>query len=267
MPLNLLKKYPELLDFLSLTTQNRTISLRNIFNRDIVQNATFSFKGKQIYPIKTDGELDLGREFMHLTTHVEIDEEGIEHRAFDKFRSERLHWIRSHVEEKITDKTKAIVPVHYAGVSCEMDKILEIAEKYNISPRLACLIRNRDVIGDDAIEKYLHGTIADLHDGMLLKDMGKATAVGDEGGFAPDLESDEQAIEVIIKSIEKAGYTTAQIKIALDVASSEWYKDGEYLLPKRNLKMSGDELIAYIKQLILYIYYSSYKNDNIILKI
>ena len=86
--------------------------------------------------------------------------------------------------------------------------------------------------------------------GKILKDMGKATGVGDEGGFAPDLESDEKAIEVIVEAIEKAGYTTEQIKIALDVASSEWYKDGDYLLPKRNLKMSGDELIAYIKDLI-----------------
>ncbi len=85
--------------------------------------------------------------------------------------------------------------------------------------------------------------------GKILKDMGKATGVGDEGGFAPDLESDEKAVEVIVEAIEKAGYTTEQIKIALDVASSEWYKDGEYLLPKRNLKMSGDELIAYIKEL------------------
>ncbi|MBR6533215.1 MAG: phosphopyruvate hydratase [Clostridia bacterium] len=85
--------------------------------------------------------------------------------------------------------------------------------------------------------------------GKILKDMGKTTGVGDEGGFAPDLESDEKAIEVIVEAIKKAGYTTEQIKIALDVASSEWYKDGEYLLPKRNLKMSGDELIAYIKQL------------------
>lgn len=85
--------------------------------------------------------------------------------------------------------------------------------------------------------------------GKILKDMGKATGVGDEGGFAPDLESDEMAVEVIVEAIKKAGYTTEQIKIALDVASSEWYKDGEYLLPKRNLKMSGDELIAYIKEL------------------
>ena len=79
--------------------------------------------------------------------------------------------------------------------------------------------------------------------------MGKATGVGDEGGFAPDLSSDEQAIEIIIKAIQKAGYTTEQIKIGLDVASSEWYKDGKYHLPKRNKQMSGEELIEYIKNL------------------
>lgn len=52
-----------------------------------------------------------------------------------------------------------------------------ISEKFHISPRVASLIRNRDVIGDDAIEKYLNGTIADLYDGMLMKDMNKAVAV------------------------------------------------------------------------------------------
>ncbi len=86
--------------------------------------------------------------------------------------------------------------------------------------------------------------------GKILKEMGKATGVGDEGGFAPDLESDEKAIEVIVEAIKKAGYTTEQIKIALDVASSEWYKDGQYLMPKRNRKMSGQDLIAYYKDLI-----------------
>ncbi|MBE6776661.1 MAG: phosphopyruvate hydratase [Ruminococcaceae bacterium] len=85
--------------------------------------------------------------------------------------------------------------------------------------------------------------------GKILKEMGKATGVGDEGGFAPDLSSDEQAIEIIIKAIQKAGYTTEQIKIGLDVASSEWYKDGKYHLPKRNKQMSGEELIEYIKNL------------------
>lgn len=56
------------------------------------------------------------------------------------------------------------------------------------------------------------------------------TAVGDEGGFAPNLGSNEEALQVIIQAIEAAGYTTEQIKLALDVASSEFYKDGKYHL-------------------------------------
>ena len=85
--------------------------------------------------------------------------------------------------------------------------------------------------------------------GTILKSRGKATGVGDEGGFAPDLDSDESAIELIIEAIEKAGYTTEDIKITLDVASSEWYSDGKYLLPKRNLKMTADALIEYYESL------------------
>lgn len=86
--------------------------------------------------------------------------------------------------------------------------------------------------------------------GKILKEKGKATAVGDEGGFAPDLSSDEQAIEIIVDAIKKAGYTTEQVKIALDVASSEWYENGEYTLPKRNKKMTAEDLIKYYKDLI-----------------
>ncbi|MEE1074753.1 MAG: phosphopyruvate hydratase [Acutalibacteraceae bacterium] len=86
--------------------------------------------------------------------------------------------------------------------------------------------------------------------GKLLKEQGKATGVGDEGGFAPDLSSDEEAIELIVEAINKAGYTTDEIKIGLDVASSEWYKNGEYLLPKRNKKMTAEELIKYYETLI-----------------
>lgn len=86
--------------------------------------------------------------------------------------------------------------------------------------------------------------------GAILKERGKGSGVGDEGGFAPDLNSDEEAIELIVTAIEKAGYTTDEIKIALDVASSEWYSEGEYLLPKRNKKMSAEELIAYYGELI-----------------
>ena len=86
--------------------------------------------------------------------------------------------------------------------------------------------------------------------GEILKEQGKGSGVGDEGGFAPDLGSDEEAIELIVKAIERAGYTTEEIKIALDVASSEWYSDGAYLLPKRNKKMTAEELIGYYGDLI-----------------
>ncbi len=86
--------------------------------------------------------------------------------------------------------------------------------------------------------------------GDILKKSGKAVGVGDEGGFAPDLESDEQAIELICEAITKTGYTIDEIKIALDVASSEWYSKGEYLMPKRNQKMTADGLCDYYENLI-----------------
>ena len=86
--------------------------------------------------------------------------------------------------------------------------------------------------------------------GGILKEKGLKTGVGDEGGFAPDLTSDEEALELICKAIEKAGYNTEQIKLSLDIASSEWYKDGGYLLPKRGIKMSGEEMICRYEKLI-----------------
>ena len=86
--------------------------------------------------------------------------------------------------------------------------------------------------------------------GKILKERNMSSGGGDEGGFAPNLENDEQAIEIIVKAIKKAGYTTDEIKIGLDVASSEWYKDGHYLLPKRNKKMTAEELISYYEELI-----------------
>ncbi|HHX56885.1 MAG TPA: phosphopyruvate hydratase, partial [Clostridiales bacterium] len=79
----------------------------------------------------------------------------------------------------------------------------------------------------------------------ILKEKGLSTTVGDEGGFAPNLNSDEEAIQYILEAVSRAGYNTDDIKIALDAASSEWYKDGRYLLPKRNVEYSVDELISY----------------------
>lgn len=84
----------------------------------------------------------------------------------------------------------------------------------------------------------------------LLKSKGLSTGVGDEGGFAPDLESDEEALELIIKAITNAGYNTDRVKLALDCAASEWnFKNGNYHLPKRNQDKSGGELISYWQRL------------------
>lgn len=85
----------------------------------------------------------------------------------------------------------------------------------------------------------------------LLKADGHSVAVGDEGGFAPNLSGDEEALEFILRAIEKAGYQPGEdIKIALDIASSEWYQKGSYHLPKSGKTMRADELMAYYDKLI-----------------
>ena len=83
----------------------------------------------------------------------------------------------------------------------------------------------------------------------LLKSKGLSTTVGDEGGFAPNLTSDEDAIQCIIEAIKLAGYDTNMVKIALDAASSEWYSNGNYVLPKRVVEYTSDELISYWENL------------------
>ena len=85
--------------------------------------------------------------------------------------------------------------------------------------------------------------------GNILKKNNMDTAVGDEGGYAPNLESDEEAIELILKAIDAAGYSTDDIKIALDAAASEWYRDGIYKLPKRGIELSSEKLADYFENL------------------
>lgn len=87
----------------------------------------------------------------------------------------------------------------------------------------------------------------------LLKKDGHATAVGDEGGFAPNLKSDEEAIQYIVNAVKAAGYEPGKdFKIAMDVASSEWKgsKKGEYHLPKANVDYTTDELIKHWAELV-----------------
>ncbi len=86
----------------------------------------------------------------------------------------------------------------------------------------------------------------------LLKEKGLATSVGDEGGFAPDLASDEDAIQVILDAVEKAGYQPGKdFVLAMDAASSEWKsgRKGEYLLPKSGKKFTSAQLVEHWKQL------------------
>ncbi len=85
--------------------------------------------------------------------------------------------------------------------------------------------------------------------GGILKEKGLSCGVGDEGGFAPNLDSDEEAIEFILQAVEKAGYS-GKINLALDVASSEWYTDGNYKMPKRDKTVTADYLIEYYENLV-----------------
>ena len=80
----------------------------------------------------------------------------------------------------------------------------------------------------------------------LLSDMGNTTAVGDEGGFAPNLKSDEEALSLIVKAIESAGYKPGEdFKLAIDAASTEWVKKDGYLLPKSGIKRTAAEMVDY----------------------
>ena len=87
----------------------------------------------------------------------------------------------------------------------------------------------------------------------LLKSRGLATSVGDEGGFAPNLSSDEETIETILEAIRNAGYEPGKdFMLAMDAASSEWKgnKKGEYILPKAGTHYTSSELIAHWKSLV-----------------
>jgi len=85
----------------------------------------------------------------------------------------------------------------------------------------------------------------------VLKAKGLATAVGDEGGFAPNLPSNEDAIKVIIEAIQKAGYEPGkQVYIAMDPASSEFYENGKYVLKGEGRTLTGDQMVDYYANLV-----------------
>lgn len=94
----------------------------------------------------------------------------------------------------------------------------------------------------------------------ILNEKGLSTTVGDEGGFAPNLSSTREAIEIIILAIEKAGYNTNNVKLCLDVAASELYEEGEcsngvcslsrYFLKGENRKLTSEDMVEYLEELV-----------------
>ena len=94
----------------------------------------------------------------------------------------------------------------------------------------------------------------------ILNEKGLSTTVGDEGGFAPNLSSTREAIEIIILAIEKAGYNTNNVKLCLDVAASELYEEGEcsngvcslsrYFLKGKNRKLTSEDMVEYLNELV-----------------
>jgi len=85
----------------------------------------------------------------------------------------------------------------------------------------------------------------------VLQEKGLNTAVGDEGGFAPDLSSNEEALQTIIEAIEKAGYTPgSEVQLAMDVASSEFYEDGKYNLVGEGIVRTAEEMVAWYEEMV-----------------
>ncbi|MEW9032660.1 MAG: phosphopyruvate hydratase, partial [Planifilum fimeticola] len=85
----------------------------------------------------------------------------------------------------------------------------------------------------------------------VLKEKGLATSVGDEGGFAPNLSSNEEALQTIMAAIERAGYRPGEdVRLSLDVASTELYRDGAYHLAGEGVTKSADEMISYYRELV-----------------
>lgn len=85
----------------------------------------------------------------------------------------------------------------------------------------------------------------------VLKEKGLNTAVGDEGGFAPDLSSNEEALQTIIEAIEKAGYQPgAEVQLAMDVASSEFYENGKYNLAGEGVVRTAEEMVDWYEEMV-----------------
>jgi hypothetical protein len=160
MPLNLLKKYNQLLDIISMNEYRRTISLKGIFDRDITKNPTFAFHTKKINPTPADGQDSMERLFTHLTTL--ITDNSTNKREFDAARSVRLHWLKYHIEENKKDNMLAFSVAEPDGIRTYIyDKdehyviVLEPMRKKNEYYLLTAYhLEGKDRARDKMIKKY-----------------------------------------------------------------------------------------------------------------
>jgi len=107
-------------------------------------------------------------------------------------------------------------------------------------------------VGADSFAEGLRIGVEVFHSlKSVLKSKGLSTSVGDEGGFAPNLSSNEEAIQVIVQAIEKAGYTPGkEVFLGLDLAATELYKDGQYQFPGEGVTRSREQMIEYLSGLV-----------------
>lgn len=106
-------------------------------------------------------------------------------------------------------------------------------------------------VGADSFHEGLRMCAETFHSlKKLLNKKGFITSVGDEGGFAPDLKSNREALDLIIEAIGEAGYSTDDIKICLDAAASEIFKEGKYGIKSENLELTSLEMAEYLKNLV-----------------
>lgn len=107
-------------------------------------------------------------------------------------------------------------------------------------------------VGADSFKEGLRKSVEIFHTlKKVLKSQGLSTAVGDEGGFAPDLKSNEEAVSIIIEAVEKAGYKAGEeILLALDVAANELIEDGKYVLAGEGESMMPQEMVDYYSNLV-----------------
>lgn len=113
-------------------------------------------------------------------------------------------------------------------------------QEFMIQPIASCDINESIKIGAEVFYELKR----------LINNLGFSTSVGDEGGFAPALKTNKEALDLIVLAIINAGYNTDEVKICLDIAASELYKNGKYVLIGEHKELSTEEMINYISNLI-----------------